>query len=1034
MRALWYFFLEKRQFSWLLIFTLIAMGVYAAIIIPKESAPEVIVPIGIVQTVYPGASAADIENLITNKIETKINGVENLKKLSSVSNDGVSIITVEFDASANVDKSIQGLKDAVDTAKNELPRDAKTPTVTKVSFSNKPIVVVSVSADLPPVEFTHLGEKLKDELKNVSGVSDVKVSGTRTRETQVVVHQGALETYGLSLDEVRRALQGANVTMPVGTVSTDGVEYAIRLEGNIADATTIGDIPVSTHGGQSIFIRDIATIVNGVTRANTISRVSVGGKPSESAMTLSVYKRAGSDVTAMSKGVNAKLDTLKTKGGLLSDSQVLVVFDEGKKVKKDLTDLTETGLETVLLVVICLLLTIGWRESLVAALSIPLSFVIAFIGLYLSHNTINFVSLFALILAVGILVDSGIVVTEAIHTRMRRFSDSGIAAREALREYAWPLMGGTMTTVAVFVPLFFLSGITGQFIASIPYTIIFVLLASIFVALGMVPLLAIYFTKNTSSNKFEEFQEIYSHKAQTWYREKLIAFLQNRIGQRIFLWVLALAFFAVLTLPVSGLMKVVFFPPDNVNEVYIEVETAQGTPVGTTDLSLRAAEEVLYTLPYVESFTATAGAGSSFTGGNNIGGKFGNITVTLKETRKETSAQISTDLRNALAGIKTAEFKITEQQNGPPSGAPVVLKFFGTDLEKLARTAEKAERILRSIPGTRDTDTSTKSNATEIVLTIDKAKASALGVSPVSIGDTLRGAVYGTVATTITENGDDVDIIAKIGLGGSVDPSATPETTLTDIKNLRIQTQSGQSVLLGSVVNEELSAAHASIVHENKERLESVSAYTTGKTTATEVVSAFKAREKELGIPEGVRISYGGETEDINRSFTEMGIALIAGLVLMLSILVLSFNSVRYALYLLLAVPYSLIGVFLGLTLTGQPLSFTSLLGVIALAGVIINHAIILMDSLLAMRAQHADSPLVENVADAATSRLRPIVLTTITTVIGMIPLSRISAFWSPLAFAIMFGLAFAMILTLILVPTLFYRHEKKQQEKKKVV
>ncbi len=571
MHSFWIFFLKKRQFSWLLITALTLIGTYAAYVIPKESAPEVVVPIGIVSTSYPGASAADIEELVTNKIEDKAGNVDNIKKMSSVSRDGFSNVTVEFDASADIDKSIQDLKDAVDAAKGELPRDAQDPLVTKVSFSNDPVVIVAVSADLPAIEFTRLGDKIRDELQNVTGVSDVKISGTRARETQVVVNQESLSTYNMTLAEVGQALQRANLATPIGNVSTENIEYAIRFEGDIQSAKEIGDIPVRTEGGQTVFVRDVATITNGVERANTISRVSVGGEPAETAMTVAVYKRAGSDVTALSKELNETLTSLQKEGALLSDSQVLIVFDQGKNVKKDLTNLTRSGVETVLLVILCLLLTIGWRESLVAALSIPLSFVIAFIGLYLSGNTINFVSLFALILAVGILVDSGIVVTEAIHTRMRKFTDRDQAAREAIREYAWPLIGGTMTTVAVFVPLFFLSGITGEFIASIPYTIIFVLIASIFVALGMVPLIAIYITKNTSSNRVEVIQEEYAHKAQMWYREKLVQFLANKKMQRIFLWVLALSFFAVLTLPTSGLMKVVFFPGVDTDSVYIEV-------------------------------------------------------------------------------------------------------------------------------------------------------------------------------------------------------------------------------------------------------------------------------------------------------------------------------------------------------------------------------------------------------------------------------------------------------------------------------
>lgn len=1032
MHSLWNFFLNKQQFSWLLITALIAMGAYAVFVIPKESAPEVIVPIGIVTTTYPGASAADIEELITNKIEEKVGNLDNIDTLSSASQDGISSVTVEFDASADIDKSIQDLKDAVDSAKGELPRDANEPLVTKVNFADQPILIIAVSSDLPAIAFTRLGEDLADELKSVPGVSEVSVSGTRGREVQVTVRSEALARFGLGLSDVTRALAGANLTIPVGTVSTAGIEYAIRFEGDISDLNTVGDIPVSVRGGQSVFIRDIATVTNGVERAATISRVSVDGEPSEDAMTLSIFKGAGGDVTAMADGVLEKLASLQEEGNLLADSQVLVVFDQGTQVKKDLTDLTTTGFETVVLVVLCLLLTIGWRESLVAALSIPLSFVIAFIGLYASGNTINFVSLFALILAVGILVDSGIVVTEAIHTRMRKLKDPKEAAYAAIREYAWPLIAGTMTTVAVFVPLFFLSGIMGEFVASIPYTIIFVLLASIVVALGMVPLIAIKLTRSTSGNRFEEIQEEYSHKAQAWYRARLVSFLGNQRAQRIFLWVLFVGFVVSLILPIAGLLKVSFFPPEDVDNIYIEIETKQGTPVEETDLAVRAAEELLYGKDYIDSFTSAAGSGSAFTGGGGQAGKFGNITVTLAEDRELTSAEVSDLLREELATLTSAEYKISAQSNGPPSGAPVFLKFIGEDLEELALVADNAERILKSIPGTRDVTASTKSNATEIVLSIDKAKASAAGVSPAVVGETLRSAVFGTIATTITEGGNDIDLVVKIALDPTqTDPSATPKVTLSDLKNLEIPGARG-SVLLGSIVSERLAAAHASIAHEDEERIETVSAYTEDGVTATEVVSAFREREAELELPDGVRISYGGETEDINRSFTEMFLALIAGLVLMLAILVLCFNSVRYALYLLLAVPYSLIGVFGGLTLTGQPLSFTSLLGVIALAGVIINHAIILMDSLLHFRDNRQDGAIIDVVADASVSRLRPIFLTTVTTVVGMIPLSTISDFWSPLAFAIMFGLAFAMILTLILVPTLFYRHEKKLEERRK--
>jgi multidrug efflux pump subunit AcrB len=947
----------------------------------------------------------------------------------------VSIITAEFNAKADVDKSIRTLKDAVDKAKSDLPADAFDPVVTEVNFADQPVDVIAVSSDLSPAAFTALGEQLKTEFKEVTGVSKVVITGTRPRQIQVVVKEEALRAYGIGINSVTSAITQGNLSMPVGVVETAGIEYSIRFEGKLETADEIMNLPVGTKAGVPVYIRDIATVNDSVDKESTISRVSLDGKPSASSMTVSVYKKSGVDLTKVTAGVLAKLADLKKPDQLLHDSQTLVVFDQGQQVHKDLSNLIEAGGETVALVVLCLLLTIGWRESVVAALSIPLSFTIAFIGLYASGNTINFISLFALILAVGILVDSGIVITEAIHTRIRKYGDATTAAENAIREYAWPLIGGTMTTIAVFAPLFFLSGVTGKFIAGIPFTIIFVLLASIFVALGMVPLFAVYLTSNSHSNRFEEMQEHYTEVAQAWYRSKIVSFLQNKVGQRILLWSLFLGLIAAFSLPVTGALKVIFFPPENVDYIYVAVETAQGTPLAQTDLVVRAVEEVLYDQKEITSFTTTAGAGSAFTGSTDAGGKFGNITVSLKPAaeRTETSAEISAKLSTEFAKIKNANISITEKQNGPPSGAPVFIKFTGENLNDLLLASDNAEHLLSTIPGTRDVDASSKSNATEFVLSVDRAKASALGVSPAMIGGILHSAAFGVKATTINRSGEDIDIMVKLGLDKTnTDLSATPRITIDSLRNIEVPTMTGGTVPLSNLVVEKLAPANAAIAHEEKKRLVTVQAYTKEGVVSGDIVKVFKSRVAELKLPAGVSIAYGGEAENVNQSFTEMFVALIVGLLLMLSILVLSFNSIRYSLYLLLAVPYSLIGVFFGLAATGLALSFTSLLGVIALAGVIINHAIILMDSLLTHKASvHSDSEsLTDRVADAAVSRFRPIILTTITTVVGMIPLSRISDFWSPLAFAIMFGLTFAMILTLVLVPSLYYRNELHKEQK----
>ncbi|MFM2339416.1 MAG: hypothetical protein RLZZ360_52 [Candidatus Parcubacteria bacterium] len=1031
MHNLWFFFLRKQEFSWLVILTLIALGVYALIAIPKEASPEVIVPVGIVTTVYPGASARDIEELITNRLEDAIENVDDIKEITSTSRDGVSSITAEFNASANIDDSIQALKDAIDTAKAELPRDAEDPIVSEVNFADQPIFVISISSDATPADFTTLSETLTDEFKDVLGVSKVDVQGVRPRQVQVVIPPERLTAFGVTLNDVTGALAQSNNGFPVGAITAGGVEYSVRLEGKLLTPKDVENVIVTTKAGTPVYLSDVATVVETVDEASSLARVSVGGQPSELAMTISIYKKSGVNVTTMSDAVNEKLAAMRAEGGLLASSQVLVIFDQGEDTKEQLNELVKAGAETVVLVMISLLLTIGWRESVVAGLSIPLSFVIAFIGLYASGNTINFLSLFALILAVGILVDSGIVVTEAIHTRLKRTGNPLKAAQETIREYAWPLIAGTMTTVAVFAPLFFLSGIVGQFIASIPFTIIFVLIASIIVALGMVPLIAILFTSSKAPNRFEVMQEHYTELAQAWYRAHLVTFLQNFRAQRWFLWSLFGGFLLALLLPISGLLSVIFFPPEDVDFIYIDIEAKEGTPLAVTNVAVRQVEELLYEVPEIESFSSAAGGGSAFTGSGAADARYGNVTVALNKERERSSAEISTDLRAKLATIKDVTVAITEQQNGPPTGAPISFTFTGDDMNALAKAAEDTSLLLENEKGVRDVTSSADSSSAEFVLRIDNAKASLLGVNSASVGPVLRAAVYGLTATTLRRDGDDIDVVVRLGNPDEIlSWSTTPEITLDTLRNIQVQTMTGETVLLGSLLTDDYTPANSAINHKAKERIVTVDAFTAGDVTATEIVAAITPQVQAIAKNNGVTLSLGGEAEDINQSFTEMFLALIAGLLLMLAILVLSFNSVRYSFYLLLAVPYSLIGVFVGLAATGLALSFTSLLGVIALAGVIINHAIILMDSLITAKASHGTTgSLIDQVADASVSRLRPIFLTTITTVVGMIPLSRISDFWSPLAFAIMFGLSFAMVLTLVLIPTLYYRNELRLRE-----
>jgi len=1022
MLELWKFFIEKRQFTILLIICLVIWGIAAALIIPKESAPSVQIPVGIVSVVLPGASAEDIERLVTNKLESRLTNLTSLNKLTSTSRDGISIITVEFLASADLDKSIQKLKDEVDKAKSDLPADAKDPTVSDVNFADQPIQIISITADLPFAKFAELGEELKNELQAVSGVSRVEVSGVRNREIQVVVKKEELSRYGISISQVVQAIGGSNASLPVGSITIGDIAYNIAFRGSLDDVSDIGNIAILQNAGTVVYLRDVADVSDGVEKAGSYSRISVKGQPSSQAMTLSVFKVRGQDVIATTKNVKAKLEELKKTS--LQSSQVLITNDLGEKAITDLTDLSRTGLETMVLVMLVLFLTIGWREAVIAGLSIPLSFLIAFVGLLYSGNTFNFISLFALILAIGILVDSGIVVVEAIHTRIRKFGDKKTAAFEAIREYAWPLIGGTMTTVAVFVPLFFVSGIVGKFIASIPFTLIFVLIASIVVALGIVPILTLLVaTPREKHSPLMDKQEEYAEKARNWYAAHLKTFFKNKRAQRNFLIGMAVAFVVALALPIVGIVKVQFFPQDDSDYLYVDIEMPNGTTLEATDLATRAIEEPLYNVKNIDSTITTVGALSSFGNDPQSGPQYANININLSKDRKKDSTAVLEDVKAAIKDIHVATIRANQLSGGPPVGAPILIKFTGRDRDALDRAIAMARAALESTPGATDIDASNKNDGVEFTLTVNREKAAELGLSPQVVAGTLRTAIAGVVATSLTGGEKDVDIVVTLNLNTNyTDPHDASRTTIDSINQIPLVTQSGSTVLLGSVLDEGLSRSDSVINHESRDRIVSLSANVLAGYNTKEVLSAFNKKMKEVVLPEGVAIKTGGEDEQTNQSFVEMGLAFLAGLLLMFVILVLSFNSFRYAGYLLLIVILSLIGVFGGLALTGKALSFPSLLGIIALAGVIINHAIILMDSIIQRIKVGSGHKFSEIVIEASVSRLRPIVLTTVTTVIGMIPLTFASSLWGPLAFSILFGLSFAMILTLLFIPLLVYR------------
>ncbi|PIR85552.1 hypothetical protein COU15_00450 [Candidatus Kaiserbacteria bacterium CG10_big_fil_rev_8_21_14_0_10_45_20] len=1020
MLFLWNFLLEKRRFAAIVLIAIILFGLGSLFSIKKESSPEVTIPIGIVSTGFPGASAEEVETLVTNKLERRISSnVDNINKLSSSSSEGFSVITVEFSANADLDKSLRQLRDEVDIVRTELPEEANDPSVSEVDFVNQPIVTIVISGDVPSEELIALAKPIQEEIERVSGVGNVSIGGFREREVAVVVNQEALSSYNLSLNDIASGIRAQNASLPAGSITVDEISYSLRIEGDFSENESFGDIPIVTTNGV-VYLRDLGAVIDGLEKTDSISRASLNGNPSLPALSFSVFKRSGADVTEVSSAVRNRVESLKNEP-LLNGLEAIVLYDLGEQIEDDLNTLGTSGLMTVLLVAIVLFITLGWREALLASVAIPLSFFAGFIGLENSGNTLNFISLFALILAVGILVDSAIVIVEGIHNNLKKHPDGDKieAAKKALVEYHWPISSGTMTTIAVFAPLFLVSGIVGEFISSIPFTIIFILIASLFVALGVLPMLAVSFLRRRTTSALELKQEALTHTLQVWYRNILESLLGNKKKENRFFALILLLFVITLSFPFVGIVKVIFFANDDSEYIFIDAELPQGSILENTDLEMRRIEETLYANKDIESFVTTAGGASPFSSGAS-GQKFGNIQITLKDTRVKKSIDIVEDLRQQFAEIGKAKITLFQEGGGPPVGDPVLITVQGDNLSEITLVAEDVLSVLESIEGTANVSTTARESAPEVVFTIKRAEAAEVGMTPSMIASAVRTAISGVTATKVVGTDADIDVVVKAGLNSSfTDQHDTNKISIDEIRNFSLLSPQGP-ILLASVVDVSIREGKTTIRHEDESRIMTVSAGITKDGNVFDIQKAFELKRDEIAIPDGVTVTFGGENDETNQSFADMGTSLLIGLVAMFTILILQFNSYRLALYVISIVPFSLIGIMAGLALTGKDLSFSSVMGFIALTGIVVNNSIILIDVI--NRYRKDGMSVREAVIEGSVSRIRPILLTTITTVIGVIPLIFTSALWSPLAYAIMFGLAFSIVITLLLIPVVYSR------------
>ncbi len=1018
----WTFFLENRAFSYFVTFLIIIAGTYSIIAIPKENTPEITLPIAVVSTSFFGASADDVESLVTDKIEERISNISGVSNYTSTSRSGFSSIVVEFEQGEDIDERVTRVKEQIDQVKSSLPDDGNDPSVSKIEFSAQPIFTVSLVSELPFYTFEQVVKDLEKDLLDMNQVAEVSVAGIPEREISVIIDNRKLESAGLDYNSVVRQLGGSKVTLPAGSVEISGVEYPLDIKADVSTYEELKTIPIAPSGNASIVITDIAELYNGYRQPDTITQVGFPGGETLSAVTLNISKKNGGDITRLTSDITQLLED--SKETTLQGVDYVVTLDSGDDIKKSLGELTQSGMQTVLLVFIILLFVIGFRESLIAALSIPLSFLLAFIAFLVTGNTVNFISLFALILSIGILVDSAIVVVEGINQKISEGMRRQDAAVETVKEYGIPLFAGTMTTIAVFFPLLFLSGIIGQFIRGIPFTVIFVLLASIFVALGLLTVFCASFLKNRDVQKRESAVDRFFQKLQEKYRLTITSMMKNTFKRRMFQSIISLSFVAAIMLVVLGMVKVEFFPAGDLEIAFIEIELDQGASLDDTREFTKTVELLLEDKEYLESYVTTLGRESQFTDGAQTGEQYANIIMNVAFEAQSEGVSLLDGLRDEIEQGPYQFAELNVNAGGPPTGAAIDVSFNSDDTEQLRATVRQVEQLLSEIDGTLNVATTLAANNSGFDIVVDRNAVYRYGVSINDIAQAVRGATDGVEIFDINQNGDDVPVFVRNKLNyQSGETIITKDINPDQLLALQLLNNRGEYILLGNVIDIVLAEADVEIQHKEGERVIGIVSDVAEGFNNAEVRSEFEAQLQEM-VPDSVSYSFGGEQQEQEQSNAELGIAFLAGIFLMFSILILQFGKWRQVIIILSVLPYALTGVILGLFVSGNALSFPAFLGLIALAGIVVNNSIILVSVFNALRRRNPEKTVEEIVIEGSVIRLRPILLTTITTIIGVSPLLTQSAIWSPIAYAIIFGLLFCSIITLFAVPILYRRLE----------
>lgn len=1037
--------IDKPVTTALIFVAIIVIGVFCYVQLPIDQFPEMDPPYITVMTTYPGASASEMETNVTKIMENALTSVDHLKHITSQSKDNISMVVLELEWGSNMDEAVNDVRSFVDMAANNLPDNCSKPVIFKLSTSSMPICQYSITAD---ETYAGLDKILNDEvvpqLNHIDGIGNISLSGAPDRYVYVNIDQQKLDAYGLTLEQVGQVVTANNLNLSSGTVKMPQEQYQMQVRSEYIESSEIEDLMVTmTPQGQQVFIRDIATV------KDTIKDLSLDEKTNgREAVRLIIAKQTGANTVQVCRDVRKELAKIQKQ--LPTDVKIEKIYDSSENIQNSINSLEESVLYALLFVVLVVLFFLGkWRATIIISITIPIALIVAFIYLKVADSSINIISLCSLTIAIGMVVDDAIVVLENITRHVERGEDPHEASIYATNEVWVSVIATTLVLVAVFVPLTMLTGMAGIMFHELGWIVTVVCCTSTAVAITLTPMLSSKLLKAKKVKVDEEGNLIELDKdKKSWYDRTVVRFLDivdhyyaKSLGwclrHKVATLTILFVFFAASLIPVfMGKIGTDFMQQQDNGRLSVTVKLQRGTRIEETLKTARRLEARFVELvPEIELINTSAGSNDDATIAAMFSSTMNNkISMTVRLPKKwERDRDIWTIaeiLRQEMAKYpEINEYQCAVSSGGPGGGSNTVdLEIYGYDFDRTSQLAEQARQLISELPGARDVNISREDDRPDIKITVDKEKASRLGLSSATISTYLRNRVAGMSCGYLKDDGSEYDIVVRL--------EEEDRNSISDIMDLSIPTATGKTVKLSEVAEVGEYWAPPTIERKARQRIVTVKV-TPYNTTLGELAAAVETQVvPQLDLPVGYSTHIGGNYETQQDTFRDM--VLLAALIILLVFITMAsqFESLSKPFIIMFTIPFALSGVIIALWLTGRSLDMIGALGLVLLVGIVVKNGIVLVDYINLMRERGHE--LSEAIQMSGESRIRPVLMTAFTTILGMIPMAVSSGegaeMWQPLGIVVIGGLTVSTFLTLYVVPVLYgafsRRGERDKQQK----